>query len=81
MTLILFGPISTDGWPGPITSAFLIAVGVILLARAWAYYLRRDRSTERRDRSTEVSLISLIGLTAICILMIAVGIRGLAGKP
>jgi hypothetical protein len=70
-SFLLFGPLSSaspDG-PGLIFSWFFIIVGGWVLIRSWLFYLKKR---------TEVSLpiVNLIGLSAIALLFIIVGIRG-----
>jgi hypothetical protein len=67
---ILQGPVSNAAHGGSINPWFSIGVGSVVLATLWVNYLKTRKEAK-------VSLGILLGMTAICLVFIVMGVWGL----
>lgn len=70
--LVLLGPVSSasPNGPGPVWSCLLILVAGWVGLSAWRHYLKQRLHAEAH-------LPTLLGITGICVIMIAAGVWGL----
>ena len=72
MMLVLLGPVSSasPNGQGPLFSWFSILAGGYVAVSVWHHYLKR-----RHD--AQIPVLNLVGISVVCLILIAVGIKGL----